>query len=90
MVNLPLKGKILCSNTDPRCENEAMKSFNIRRLPIDENLFNLSSLEFDKEHIDSSLLHLIMKMDSDSKQQLYDILREDMENNGELEDLGGL
>lgn len=81
-------GKILCSNTNPQCENESMKSYNIRKISIDEDLFNKSSYEFDKDHLDSSLLHLVKMLDSDTKVELYDALRGMIED--EMNDIGGL
>lgn len=82
------KAKILCSNTDPSCENESTKSYNIRYISIDKELFNKSSEEFDKSHLDQSLLQMIKMMDSEQKTQLYDALRDMIQD--ELEDLGGL
>lgn len=80
--------RILCSNSPSDCVNEATKSYNIRYITIDENLFNKTSEEFDKDHLDQSLLVFIKKMNKEQKTQLYDALREILEE--ELTDMGGL
>lgn len=80
--------RILCSNSDSSSNNEATKSSNIRFLNIDQELFNKSSEDFDKSHLDQSLLSFIKIMDTDQKVQLYEALRDMLKD--DLEDLGGL
>lgn len=86
--NVTRRSKIICSNTNPDSENESIKSYNLRFVGIDEDLFNKSSEEFDKAHLDQSLLQMIKLMDSEEKLQLYDALRDMIES--ELPDMGGL
>lgn len=80
--------RILCSNSPADCDNEATKSYNIRYITIDEDLFNKTSEEFDKGHLDQSLLILMKKLNKEQKSQLYDALRDILEP--ELNDMGGL
>ena len=80
------KCRLICSNTSPNATNESVKYNSLRFLPIDETLFNKSSMEFDKDHINNALLHLIHSLDSDQKLQLYDALRDIVE----VDDSGGL
>lgn len=80
--------RILCSNSDPDCNNEATKSSNIRFITIDQDLFNKSSEEFDKKYLDQSLLQFIKMMDNERKLQLYEALREMLGD--EMSDMGGL
>lgn len=68
--------KILCSNTNPDCENEALKSYNIRFIGIDKDLFNMTDEEFDKEHIDKSIYNQVMRLSKEEKLKLYDALKE--------------
>lgn len=74
--------RILCSNTNPKDSHESVHSYNIRFIDIDENLFNKSSEDFDKEHIDSSLIELISKMSKEEKIDLYESLTN--ENSGNI------
>lgn len=78
----PITGepKILCSNTNPKDSHEAIHSYNIRFINIDESLFNKSDEEFDKDHIDASLIRLISKMSEEDKLNLYDSLVNDDDN----------
>lgn len=78
--------KILGSNTHPDDSHEAIHSYNIRFIDIDENLFNKSSYDFDLTHLDSSLLTMIKMMSTEEKTKLYEELRKVLE----LEDKGGL
>ena len=73
--------KILCSNTNPDCENEALKSYNIRFLSIDKDIFNKTEEEFDKEHLNSSVYNLVMRLSHDEKLQLYDALKDSINDN---------
>lgn len=82
------RSKIICSNTSPDSNNESIKYDSLRFINIDEDLFNKSSEEFDKQHLDSSLLQLVKLMTPEQKLQLYDAIREVIED--ELEDEGGL
>lgn len=68
--------RILVSNTDPNCENETLKSYNIRFINIDKDLFNKTEEEFDKEHIDKSLYNMVQNLNRDEKLQLYDALKD--------------
>lgn len=86
--NVTRRSRIICSNTNPDSENESIKSYNLRFVGIDEDLFNKSSEEFDKAHLDQSLLQMIKLMNSEEKLQLYDALRDMIED--ELQDIGGL
>lgn len=86
--NITGRSRIICSNTNPDSEVESIKSYNLRFVSIDEDLFNKSSEEFDKSHLDQSLLQMIKLMNSDEKLQLYEALREMIGE--DLEDKGGL
>lgn len=78
------KVKILGSTTDPNCSNESTKSYNIRFLNIDQDLFNLSTEDFDKGHINKVIFGLVDKLSTDEKIQLYDALKESLEDNDNL------
>lgn len=82
------RARIICSNTNPDDTNEAVKGFNLRYVTIDEELFNKSSEEFDKAHVDKALMTIIHMMSEEDKLTLYDAIK----NSGvvELPDSGGL
>lgn len=82
--------RIICSNTDPKDKNENITSYNLRFLEIDEELFNVSSEDFDKMHMDSALVTMVKMLDSDIKLELYDELRNVLQAEGKLADMGGL
>lgn len=80
--------RILCSNTDPNDKNEAIHSYNIRFIGIDEELFNMNSEDFDKKHIEPSIMSMVKMLDDDLKLELYEELRAAL--GGKLADMGGL
>lgn len=68
--------KILCSNTNPKDSHEAIHSYNIRFIGIDEELMNKTDDEFNKENIDLALAELISQMSNEEKLKLYESLTE--------------
>lgn len=69
------EAKILGSTSDPDCPNESTKSYNIRYLDIDKDLFNKDPEEFDKENIDKSIFVLVDMLTREEKIKLYDVLK---------------
>lgn len=68
--------RILCSNTNPNDSHEAIHSYNIRFIGVDEELMNKTDDEFNKENIDVALAELISQMSNEEKLKLYKSLTE--------------
>lgn len=80
--------RLICSNTDPNDNNEAVHSYNLKFMNINQELFNKTSEDFDKAHINESLTTMIKLLNPELKIELYNELRVVLKD--VLQDLGGL
>lgn len=65
---------LLCSNTNPHDSHEAINSYNIKFINIDQELFNKDENEFNSEHLDMAIHSMIPKLNDEQKKAVYDII----------------